>query len=121
MKEFVCIVCPNGCLLSVDEKTHKVEGNKCKKGEQFAIDELTAPKRTLTTTVRTAFKEFPVLPVRVSGEIPKEKIFEVMEEINKTVVDTKLKRGEPVLKNVLNLGVDVIATSSKLFDGAGQP
>lgn len=31
MKELVCIVCPNGCLLKVDEKTLKVEGNKCKK------------------------------------------------------------------------------------------
>ena len=112
MKELVCIVCPNGCLLKIDEKTLKVEGNKCKKGEEFAISELTAPKRTLTTTVRTAFKDIPVLPVRVSGEIPKDKIFDVMKEINKTVVD------ETVIKNVLNLGVDVIATSSKLFDGA---
>lgn len=118
MKELVCIVCPNGCLLKVDEKNLKVEGNKCKKGEEFAISELTAPKRTLTTTVKTAFKDVPVLPVRVSGEIPKDKIFDVMKEINKTVVDKTVKRGEAVIKNVLNLGVDVIATSSKLFDGA---
>ena len=118
MKELVCIVCPNGCLLKIDEKTLKVEGNKCKKGEEFAISELTAPKRTLTTTVKTAFKDVPVLPVRVSGEIPKDKIFDVMKEINKTVVDKTVKRGETVIKNVLNLGVDVIATSSKLFEGA---
>jgi CxxC motif-containing protein len=56
----------------------------------------------------------PVLPVRVSAEIPKERIFDVMKEMNKILVDKPVDRGEVLLSNVLSLGVDIIATSGKL-------
>lgn len=114
MKEFVCIVCPNGCNLKIDEKTLKVTGNKCSRGEKFAIDEITHPMRTICTTIKTAFDCAPVLPCRVSAEIPKERIFEVMDIINKTTIAKPVSRGDVLIKNVLNLGVDIIATSSLL-------
>ncbi|MDO4380078.1 MAG: DUF1667 domain-containing protein [Clostridia bacterium] len=116
MKKLVCIVCPNSCELSIEETSDgiNVSGNKCKRGIKFATDEMTAPKRTISSVVKTAFKEAPVLPVRVSDEIPKERIFDVMNEINHVTVKKKLKRGDVVIKNVLSLGVDVIATSDVL-------
>ncbi|MEG1805664.1 MAG: DUF1667 domain-containing protein [Clostridia bacterium] len=114
MKEFVCIVCPNGCKLEVDEKNLTVVGNKCKRGETFGINEVTNPMRTICSTVKTIFKDSPVLPVRVSSDIPKDKIFEVMKEINKVVVSERIGRGDVVIKNVLGLGVDIIATSNLL-------
>ena len=85
MREMTCITCPNSCLLYVEQKEGKiiVTGNKCKRGEAFAAAELTHPMRTISSTVRTVYKDIPVLPVRVSEEIPKEKIFDVMKEINK--------------------------------------
>ncbi len=118
MKKLVCIVCPNSCELSIEETADgiNVSGNKCKRGIKFATDEMTAPKRTISSVVKTAFKEVPVLPVRVSDEIPKEKIFDVMNEINRVTVKKKLSRGDVVIKNVLSLGVDVIATSGVLKD-----
>ncbi len=116
MKKLVCIVCPNSCELSIEETSDgfSVSGNKCKRGIKFATDEMTAPKRTISSVVKTAFKEVPVIPVRVSDEIPKEKIFDVMNEINHVTVKKRLKRGDVVIKNVLSLGVDVIATSDVL-------
>ncbi|MEG1519853.1 MAG: DUF1667 domain-containing protein [Clostridia bacterium] len=114
MKEFVCIVCPNGCKLEVDEKNLTVVGNKCKRGETFGINEVTNPMRTICSTVKTIFEDSPVLPVRVSSDIPKDKIFEVMKEINKVVVSERIGRGDVVIKNVLGLGVDIIATSNLL-------
>ena len=116
MKKLVCIVCPNSCELSIEETSDgiSVSGNKCKRGIKFATDEMTAPKRTISSVVKTAFKEVPVIPVRVSDEIPKEKIFDVMNEINHVTVKKKLKRGDVVIKNILSLGVDVIATSDVL-------
>ena len=75
-----------------------------------------APKRTSSSVVKTAFDAVPVLPVRVSAEIPKEKIFDVMNEINHVTVKKRLKRGDAVIKNVLSLGVDVIATSGVLSE-----
>lgn len=116
MKKLVCIVCPNSCELEITEGENSlsVSGNKCKRGTQFALDEMTAPKRTISSVVKTAFPSVPVLPVRVSAEIPKEKIFDVMNEINHVTLKKRIGRGEAVIKNVLSLGVDVIATSDVL-------
>lgn len=116
MKNLVCIVCPNSCELEITEGENglSVSGNKCKRGTQFALDEMTAPKRTISSVVKTAFPSVPVLPVRVSAEIPKEKIFDVMNEINHVTLKKRIGRGEAVIKNVLSLGVDVIATSDVL-------
>ena len=116
MSELVCIVCPRGCALQVEREgdTFRVTGNSCKRGEAFAISEQTAPMRTLCTTVRTAFPGVPVLPVRVSAEIPKEKIFPVMEAINAVTLETPVSMGGAILENVLGLGVDLVAASGLL-------
>ena len=121
MKQIVCTVCPNGCALNVerDGEEIKVSGNKCKRGENFAVSELIKPMRTICSTVKTNRADIPVVPVRVSSEIPKEKIFAVMNEINSVTVSAPLKRGDTVIENVLGLGVDVIATSGILSAGKG--
>jgi hypothetical protein len=36
MKEFTCIVCPNGCSLHYDETTHTCTGNRCPRGAKYA-------------------------------------------------------------------------------------
>jgi len=115
--KLTCIVCPNGCKLEIDEITKVVTGNKCVRGESFANEELIAPKRTITTTVRTVFKECPVLPVRLTKEVPKEKIFDCLKEINKVLLTEKLKRGDIIIKNILGLDSDVIVTSDRLLKG----
>ena len=116
MKQLVCIGCPSGCRLTIDEKDGEyiVTGNTCPRGKEFAISEMTAPKRTICSTVKTAFSDVPVLPVRVSDDIPKEKIFDVMREINAVTLKERIGRGDAVIKDVLGLGVDVIATSDLL-------
>lgn len=115
MKELICIVCPNSCKLSIaDDNT--VTGNKCPRGKKFAEEELTCPKRTVCTTVATVFEDFPVLSVRTSEEIPKEKIFEFMALVNAFKLDKRVSRGEVLIKNVLNTGVDLISTSNMLYN-----
>ncbi|MEG1404462.1 MAG: DUF1667 domain-containing protein [Oscillospiraceae bacterium] len=111
-KDFVCIVCPNGCALHVEEISGEltVSGNKCPKGEEYARVELTNPTRTLTSTVATAFAEHPVLPVRTSAPIPKGEIKSAMAEINKLFVSTALKCGDAVAKDFIVPGIDLIAT-----------
>lgn len=116
MKEMTCIVCPNGCKLEVtiNEDQIMVQGNLCPKGEHFAVTELRNPMRTISSTVATIFPAVPALPVRVSGEIPKEEIFHVMEAIHQVVIDRVVERNTVIIQNVCNLGVDVIATSNIL-------
>ena len=116
MREMTCITCPNGCTLSVEEKDGRivVTGNQCPKGEAFAKSELTNPMRTISTTGDPAV---PVVPVRVSGEIPKGRIFDVMEAINRLTVTAPVGRGAVLAADVLGLGVDVIVTSDVLITG----
>ena len=116
MKEFNCIGCPRGCLLRVEEKNGEftVTGNSCDNGRKFAISEMTEPKRTICSTVRTVFADAPVLPVKVSVDIPKDRIFDVMREINSVVLTQRISGGDAVIENVLGLGVDVISTSNVL-------
>ncbi|MDR3284417.1 MAG: DUF1667 domain-containing protein [Treponema sp.] len=116
MKENICIVCPNGCRLRIEQRANgfSVAGNLCKRGEAFAVTEMTNPRRTVTTTVRTSFAEVPVLPVRTAQDIPKEKINDLMHLLAGIRVEKPLGIGETVVKDALGLGVDVIASSNAL-------
>lgn len=107
-----CIVCPNGCRLTVDGEGEeiKVDGAQCKKGIEFARTELTNPMRSLTTTVKTAFDDFPQLPVKTNGEIPKGRMLEAMKLIKAVRVTQRLHVGDVVLPDVF--GVNIVATAS---------
>jgi CxxC motif-containing protein len=110
---FVCVACPRGCLLEVaraGEGAVSVRGNACAKGSDYGSREATDPRRTLTTTVATAFPLRPRLPVRSSGEIPKARLVEAARSLDSLVVRARTRRGEAVLRNLLGLGVDVVAT-----------
>jgi CxxC motif-containing protein len=89
-------------------------GNKCLKGIHFAKTELTSPARSLTTTVRTSFPEMPVLPVSTSGEVPKEKIPEIIRALAKVTVTERIGIGETVVANISGTGCGIIATSNML-------
>lgn len=116
IKEMICITCPNGCALRVEENDGKitVTGNKCPRGVAFATTELTHPMRTICSTVRTVYPAVPVIPVRVTKEIPKQRIFDVMRELDSIRVEEALGRGEVLIGNVLGLGADIIVTSNVL-------
>ena len=116
MKEYLCITCPNGCRLVVNEgcEPPEVAGNGCDNGYDFAIKELRNPTRSLTTTVRTTFPGAPVISVRTEGEIPKWKIMEAMRELKGVVVSRELGCGDVVLEDLSGTGVRVIATSDIL-------
>ena len=114
MREFVCIVCPNGCSLTVDEDLN-VSGNLCPRGKKFAIDEITDPKRTITSTCKTVFKDAPVVAVKTDGEIRKEDMHKIIEEINKVTIVERMNIGDVVIENVLNSGVNVVISSNILI------
>lgn len=114
-KEFICIVCPRGCHIKVDEQ-NVISGNSCKRGETYVINELTNPKRVLTSTVKTVFKDLPRVSVKTVEAIPKGLIYQAMNIINKVVIDKEMNIGEIVVENILGTGVDVVLTKEvKLF------
>ena len=113
MKEFICIVCPRGCHLKVDDDMN-VTGNTCPRGKIYALNEITNPTRMITSTVAIDSEELNRVPVMTSSPIPKGKIFDVMGEINKVRVKAPIKIGDIIIKNVLGLDSDIIATRNIL-------
>lgn len=109
MTDLICIVCPRGCHLHVDENMN-VTGNFCPRGIKYAKEELTEPKRAIAATVKLISKDRLRLPVHSSSNIPKDKIFEVMNIINKTVVKAPIKMDEVIIKDVLGLKVDILSS-----------
>ena len=116
-KEMVCIVCPVGCHIEVTKDANSasgyvVTGATCKRGEVYGVKELTNPTRMLTSTVKINGALVRRLPVRTSTDIPKEKIFDCMTEINKVEVTAPIKCGKVIIENILNTGVNIIASRS---------
>lgn len=112
MTNLICIVCPNGCHLEVDKVNgeYVIKNNKCPRGVKFAIEEMTAPIRSVTSTVATVFPALPVVPVRTKGEIPKGKITELIKLINTLKIDRPYRLGEVLYTDALSTGINIIVT-----------
>ena len=110
-KTITCIRCPKGCLITLDTDNPEgtIKGFSCPNGREYALSELIHPMRTISTTVEIIGGIHPRIPVKTNGDIPKEKIFEVMEEINKISVKAPVKCGDVLLPNVLDTGIDIVA------------
>ena len=99
MRELICITCPKGCHLKVDEENdYKVTGNGCPRGAIYGKKECTHPTRVVTSTVKIVGAEIERLSVKTNGDIPKEKIFDVMKELNRVVVKAPVHREEHLSK-----------------------
>jgi CxxC motif-containing protein len=110
-KEFVCIVCPRGCHLIVDE-IMEVTGNACPRGKVYALSELTNPVRMITSSVRVLNRVDTLVSVKTSAPIPKGKIMEVMDVINALNVEAPTHINQIIKKNVLGLGIDILITKN---------
>ena len=110
MKDLICIICPNGCHLQVDEENgFRVTGNACPKGEEYGRNELLHPTRVLTGTVRLHGGALPRCPVKTNGAIPKEKLLDAARALCGVDVTAPVRRGDVVLADVCGTGVDVVA------------
>ena len=112
-RELTCIVCPKGCQMKAEIENGvvtAVEGFTCPRGKQYAIDECTHPMRTVTTTARTS--NGGVIAVKTDKTIPKEKMFELMTEINRSVVALPARIGDVVIANVLGTDANVVVTAN---------
>lgn len=111
MKELICIVCPRGCHLKVDEeRNYFVTGNGCPRGAEYGKIELTNPTRVVTSTVRCTGGLHPRCPVKTSGAIPKALIFDAMKALEDVTLATPVKLGQVVVENICGMGIDFVAT-----------
>lgn len=113
MTELICIVCPKGCHLKVDEENgYSVTGNSCPKGAEYGKKELVNPTRVITSTVKIEGGTYRRLPVKTAGDIPKGMIHDIMDEINKVTVQSPVAVGDVIIENVLGTGVNVVSAKN---------
>ena len=113
MKEFICILCPRGCHLQVEDKApFSVSGNFCNKGIFYGREEATAPKRVVTSTVRIENSMYPSCPVKTNGRIPKELQEKAVALLRQVSVVAPIQEGDVVFSDIFDTGVDFVATKN---------
>jgi len=124
-REMVCISCPLGCRLTVrwdpgagsdpqspDDRALQVEGNKCAKGELYAREEVLAPRRVVTATVRIRGGRTVRLPVKTTAALPKQEIPGLLDRIYRWELEPPIVLGQKLIEDIAGTGVDLVATRS---------
>lgn len=112
-KKLTCIGCPMGCALTVtmdNGEVISVTGNTCKRGDIYGRKEVTNPTRIVTSTVDVEGGRDPVVAVKTASDIPKGRIFDVVNALKDVRIKSPVHIGDVVLKDVCGTGVDIIAT-----------
>ncbi|WP_246798227.1 DUF1667 domain-containing protein [Alkalibacter rhizosphaerae] len=112
-KNFTCVVCPIGCSLHVKEEKDgsiDVTGNRCKRGLDYGINEWTDPRRIVTSTIGVVGGLEPVTSVKTVSPIPKGRIMELMDMLNKVMVEAPCSEGMVVLEGIFGEDNDVVVT-----------
>ena len=115
MREMICINCPMGCHLTVDDSDKsniKVTGNTCPRGVTYAVNEVTSPKRMVTGSVKVVGGNLPMVSVKTREAIPTGLIFQCLDVLKTVTLTAPVAIGDVVVSNVCDCGVDVIATKN---------
>ena len=113
-REYTCIVCPNGCEISVSgepgQKDFQIEGARCRRGQAYVMQELSDPRRTIATSVRVLGGELPLASVRLTSPIPLAKVEEAVELIHGMTLQAPVKAGTVLIGKILGYESDCVVT-----------
>ncbi len=112
MKELICITCPKGCHLKVDEQTFAVTGNACPRGAVYGANELRNPVRVLTSTVVVEGAALRRLPVKTDRPIPKGKLFAAMAQLNALRAEAPVTVGQVLIPGIAGTDANLVATKT---------
>lgn len=118
-RNLTCIGCPMGCSLTVtmepgNKDSIVVTGNTCKRGELYAIDEVTNPTRIVTGTIRISNRKGIVVPVKTKTVIPKGMIHDIAKKLNEISVEAPCSIGDIACANILGTKSDIVITKNIL-------
>lgn len=103
----VCVRCPRGCEIRVDGD--EISGYFCPRGLDYAKSETTKPMRIVTALVKTTNS---VVPVKTDREVPKDKIFLILDELSKLKLDNS-HIGDVIIENILDTGANIVVTGQE--------
>lgn len=118
LREYTCIICPNGCEMTArigetedgSRTVESVEGAACPRGRAYVEQELCDPQRNIATSVLVKGGILPLASVRLTHAIPRDRIFDAMEEIKKCVLTAPVQAGTILIHNLLGYETDVVVT-----------
>ena len=115
-KVLTCIRCPRGCRIHVTlgsgGKVEAVSGNACPRGDSYARAEVTAPVRSVTTTVPVdGARDEGRVAVKTVREVPKGAVLDVVRALADVRATAPVEIGDVIARDVAGTGVDVVATS----------
>ncbi len=108
-RKMTCIICPRGCELDVsieDGKVISVKNNFCRRGVNYAENEVTSPMRSVTSTVKS--ESGRLVSVKTDRAIPKKNIFDCMAIINKITAPDGCMIGDVIAENIF--GANIVVT-----------
>jgi len=94
-REFVCIICPNGCRIKVEYEgtdIKNIKGDEC-------------PGSILVEN-----GDFSLVSVKTHVPIPKKYLKKIGEITRRIKVEAPIEIGQVVASNLLNENIDLIAT-----------
>lgn len=113
VKDIICTVCPTGCTIRVEGENgviSSIEGFSCPRGKTYAENEFISPVRILTSTAKVLNASEPLVAVRSRTPVPKDKLFDCMDKIRELELSAPVKRGDVLIPNICDTGVDIIAS-----------
>ena len=112
-RELICIRCPVGCHITAeleDGRVKSISGNSCPRGAEYGRQEISDPRRSVTSTVLIEGAMYRRLPVRTDRTVPKADMDKVMDAIKQVRLSAPVKRGDVIIENVAGTGANLIAT-----------
>ncbi|SFP79755.1 DUF1667 domain-containing protein [Caldicoprobacter faecalis] len=111
--ELICILCPRGCRMNVEpggDGQWEVKGNGCSRGKGYAVQEMTCPLRTLTTSVWVEGGTHRLVSAKTDRSIPRDKIMEALKQTKGLKVKAPVNIGDVLVENIAGTGANLVAT-----------
>ena len=111
-KEIICVACPKGCRLEARRSNGDilVSNEGCKRGREYAINEINDPRRMVASSVSVLGGIHPLVPVYTSQPFPKGRISELLAALRPLQLQAPVVINQIVLPDALGTGIDVLAS-----------
>jgi CxxC motif-containing protein len=113
-EKVICTTCPKGCTLEVTRDGQTVVSilNGCKRGHDYARQELTDPRRMVASSVRISGSLHPLIPVYTSSPFPKPRIPELLKVLREVEIAAPVSVDQTIIADALGTGIDIRASRS---------
>ena len=111
MRTYTCIICPNGCEIDaeMDGGVLSVDGALCPKGKDYVRQEMTDPRRTISTLVKVENGVRATVSARLAEPVPLAKIRDVMNEVRSMACKAPVSAGQVLAENLLGIGCRLVS------------